>query len=62
MISGILCIIAGAISVPIFVSLGLNEDAFYLMGLIGSSIFIVGGLILYQLYQGFKSIREKNGN
>jgi hypothetical protein len=62
MISGIICVIAGAISVPIFIGLGANEDEFYLMGLIGSSIFIVGGLILYQLSQGFKSIREKNSN
>ena len=60
MISGIICIIFGAISVPVFFNLATsNRDNFYLMGLIGSSIFIVGGLVLCQLYQGFKSIREK---
>ena len=51
MVSGIICLIAGFISVPIFISLGINEDEFYLMGLIGSSIFIVGGLILNKLHQ-----------
>jgi hypothetical protein len=51
MVSGIICLIAGFVSVPIFINLGVNNDSFYLMGLIGSSIFIVGGLILNKLHK-----------
>ena len=54
MVSGILCIIASVISIPIFASYG----DFYLMGLIGSVILMVGGLILIELHRGFKLLIE----
>ena len=48
--SGIFCLIVGFLSALIFFFLGSEENKLYFMGLIGSSIFIVGGFILLQLH------------
>jgi hypothetical protein len=60
---GIICIIIGVISVPIFLVLGIEySEGFwgigegfhgneYLYGLIGSSLFIIGGLVLNVMHK-----------
>ncbi|MCL2528265.1 MAG: hypothetical protein FWE42_07585 [Defluviitaleaceae bacterium] len=62
---GKVLLILGLISIPIFLFLGIEHDPrwgflgnFYLLGLIGSSLFIIGGLALDFMYKKSKAVSQ----
>ena len=61
---GKVLLILGLISIPIFLFLGIESDRwgvsgnFYLLGLIGSSLFIIGGFALDFMYKKSKAVSQ----